>query len=505
MFSRLGLRSEIVLQLSLLMAASIIFVSLLIMKVSEQKLLQQRIQHNSSLLTLIASNLELKNQSSKEIELQLQQALNQFHPKLGMKAIAVLNYRQPLHQATTEEISNWLDIKEGDLARLSGNMSKKLRYRGFLQTIVDPSDNYLLVTLPVNNYNKSELLQAYFSLGDIRTLAYQAHGYLLPYIFLVGLTLVLFGSYLLGKIIVQPIKALQRASQSIASGDFEQSVSTVGPKEIYHLIDNFNQMSRSLHSSRSESEAHIQSLEQINHELEQTRNELIQSEKMASIGHLAAGIAHEIGNPLGALIGYLNLLGGQNNVDAAFSQDILNRSQHEAERIDHLVRDLLDYAHPEGETRMSCEPIKVIKGAVQLLDQQNSLTSNKLLLHLPEQLPCVSITQRKLQQVLINLLLNARDASPAMETISLTAALEGNRIRMIVTDRGEGISPIDLPHLFDPFFTTKPQGKGRGLGLFITHRIINDAGGKIEVESDSEQGTHFTLLLPITEASADET
>lgn len=507
MFTRLGLRTEIVLQLTLLMAASIIFVSVLIMKVSEQELLQQRIQHNTSLLNLLTINLELKNRPQKEIELQLQQVLQHFHPKLGMKAIAVLASNKPISQVTTEEISNWPDVKESDIVRFSGSISTKLHYRGFLQTIFDPSQSYLLVTLPINNsYNNPVFLQAYFSLDDISSLAYQTHGYLIPYIFLVGLTLVLFGSHLLGKIVVQPIKALQQASINIASGDLQQSVPTSGPKEIYQLSDHFNRMSQALHASQNETETHIQSLKQINHELEQTRDELVQAEKMAAIGHLAAGIAHEIGNPLGALIGYLGLLRGQGeSVNSPQSQDILSRSLKEAERIDQLVRDLLDYAHPEDEASTSCEPIKVIKDTLLMLNQQKSLSSGRLLLHLPASLPNVPLTHRKLQQVLINLLINARDASPKDENIILTAETGGSQIKVTVADKGEGISASLLPYLFDPFFTTKAHGKGRGLGLFIAHRIISDAGGKLEVESESNQGARFIILLPITESGADET
>jgi signal transduction histidine kinase len=506
LFNRLGLRSEIVLQLSLLMAASIIFVSLLIMKVSEQELLQQRIQHNTSLLKVLAANLDLKTRSPQEIASQLQHVLQQVDPNLGMTAIAVLDSNQIRYQATAGDVTNWPDKKEGALALLSRGMSTKLHYRGFLPDFLDPGGNYLLVTLPLNrNYNKAKVIQAYFSLDDIRALAYRARGYLLPYILLVGLTLTLFGSYLLEKIIVRPIKALQQASKEIALGHLQQSVVAGGPKEIYHLTDHFNRMSQALHHSRKETETHIQSLQQINHQLEQTRDELLQSEKMASIGHLSAGIAHEIGNPLGALLGYLNLLGGQIDATAAdLSRDILRRSLHEAKRIDLLLRDLLDYARPDQETCPSCEPVSTIKEAAQLLDRQNQVDRNRLSLQLPEQLPCVALTPRKLQQVLINLLLNARDASPAEERIDLSAALQGDQVRVTITDRGAGIPPAERPHLFDPFFTTKPQGQGRGLGLFIAHRIVSDAGGKIEIESAPEQGTHFTLLLPVMKAGADE-
>lgn len=504
MFRRLGLRNEIVLQLSLLMAAAIVFVSLLIMKVSEQELLQQRVQHNASLLQLLTLNLDLQNRAPEEIEQQLQQILRRVHPDLGMKAIAVLDARNKTYQATVEKVPNWPDKRESDLAQLSRNMSSKLRYRGSLQTFFDPSDNYLLVTVPFgSNYNKSSLIQAYFSLNNIHSLAYQTHSYLVPYIFLVGLIMVLFGSYLLGKVVVQPIKALQQASQNIAAGDLEQSVSTTGPKEIHQMMDRFNMMSQALRVSREESEAHIHSLEQINQKLEQTRNELSQAEKMASIGHLAAGIAHEIGNPLGALLGYLTLLEGQN--DTALLQDILERSQKEAERIDHLVRDLLDYARPEEGIQPSCKPTKVIHDAVQLLNQQNSLSSDRLLLDVSEQLPSVAVTPRKLQQVLINLLLNAKGASPETEKIHLSAAINEKQFQLKITDQGEGISPSELPHLFDPFFTTKPQGKGRGLGLFIVHRIISDAGGKIEVESEPKKGARFIVQLPITESITNET
>jgi len=505
LFNRLGLRSEIVLQLSLLMAAAIVFVSLLIMRVSEQELLQQRIQQGTSIVKAITVNLNLKTSGSHDIENYLQKVLGQIHPSVGIKAIAVIDSRQT-HQSSTGEITNWLDEKESTFAQLSHSMSTKLRYRGFLQTLFAPSNNYLLVTLPTqNNDNKSQIIQAYFSLNDIHSLAYQARNYLIPYIFLVGLTLTLFGSYLLGKIVVEPVRSLQQASKNIALGNLEQSVPTSGPKEIHQLADHFNRMSQALHSSRKETENQIRNLEQVNQELRKTREALGRAEKMASIGHLAAGMAHEIGNPLGALIGYLNFLRGQLMTgNPELSQDVLNRSLKEADRIDLLVHDLLDYARPKEGASPSCEPTQAIRETIQLLNQQNTLDSSRLALHLPEQLPHIKLAQHKLQQVIINLLINARDASPTDEIIALSVTEKKNLVEVIISDSGEGIPPSDLPHIFDPFYTTKPHGKGRGLGLFISHRIVSDAGGTIEVESVPEHGTHFKLLIPTTESSTNE-
>jgi signal transduction histidine kinase len=206
-------------------------------------------------------------------------------------------------------------------------------------------------------------------------------------------------------------------------------------------------------------------------------------------------MAHEIGNPLGAVIGYLELL--KRDVQGGMPGDLVDRAAIEASRIDRLVRDLLDYAAPAGNVQESLDPAEVFAEARDLLRHQGIFETLRLCDHLPLSLPLVQISRHRLIQVLVNFLLNARDASPPDGEIRLTGGEAGEFVWLAVGDQGEGIATEDLSHLFDPFFTTKAPGQGFGLGLSVCHRIAADAGGRIEVRSIVGEGSEFILWLKI--------
>ena len=168
-------------------------------------------------------------------------------------------------------------------------------------------------------------------------------------------------------------------------------------------------MTDALGSSQQKTEAYIRALEKTNMDLQQARGELILSEKMASVGHLAAGMAHEIGNPLGAIIGYLGLL--QGDLPPGKPLEAVSRSLEEAERINRLVRDLLDYAAPARNQAERFDPSEVVREAAEILQHQGGWGNRTLAVDIPAGLPEVFLPRHKLLQVFVNLLLNARDAT----------------------------------------------------------------------------------------------
>jgi C4-dicarboxylate-specific signal transduction histidine kinase len=270
---------------------------------------------------------------------------------------------------------------------------------------------------------------------------------LLLYVFLYGAVLFVFGLYLLNRNVVRPIGMLLATTRRVAAGDLDQQVSEAGPKEIASLASSFNTMVSALRESRQHSDEHIRSLQSANEELRQTRSELLRSEKMASIGHLAAGMAHEVGNPLAAVVGYLALL---------------------------------KMELPAGRQREIAE---------------HAFANVKIIDALPQRLPRVSMIRHRLLQVFVNLLVNARDALSAEGEIRLTGGMTEDSVWVRFADNGAGIAPQDLPHIFDPFFTTKAPGKGCGLGLAVCYRVLEEAGGDIEVQSDVERGSVFTVRM----------
>ncbi len=354
--------------------------------------------------------------------------------------------------------------------------------------------------------------------------------FVLDFLLLLG-----FGSFLLARIVVVPIRRLLTATERVAAGDYSHVVPVPGSLEIAELAESFSLMQDALRSKREEVETHVGSLERANRDLQAAREEAIRSEKMASVGLLAAGMAHEIGTPLSAIIGYAGIMRDEMGDDPALG-DCLRRIEGEACRIDRLIRGLLDFARPG---RGECEDVEVaslLKETLELLADRDVFRRIEASLNVEDGLPVLHVDRSQLQQVLINLLLNARDAMPGGGSVEIAACrgefsaapdgaqtvppaavmgrrrddfnrafraslTEGGRplpcVKLRVCDTGTGIPSADLSRVFDPFFTTKEPGKGTGLGLAISARIIDTYGGRITVESTPGRGTAFTLWLPV--------
>jgi hypothetical protein len=255
---------------------------------------------------------------------------------------------------------------------------------------------------------------------------------------------------------------------------------------------------------------------------------------MASVGLLAAGMAHEVGTPLSAIIGYGAIL-RQELHDEPERLEFVQRIEDEARRIDHIVRHLLDYARPRKGEYCMVNAGELIQGVFNLLDAQGLFKKIQVSFAIPDNLPKIRVDGQQFQQVLINLMINARDAMPSGGKLHVTASRDefassptftspgsavvmgrrkndfhgafrtslpdGGRalpcLKVEVRDSGEGIPLEQLDKIFDPFFTTKDPGKGTGLGLAICARIIDSFNGRITVLSTVGSGTSFCVWLPL--------
>lgn len=252
-------------------------------------------------------------------------------------------------------------------------------------------------------------------------------------------------------------------------------------------------------------------LEQANYNLRRTKKELYISEKLASLGYLAAGIAHEIGNPLGAVLGYVELL-QRSQLDQAKMQDVLQRIERDVERIRQIIQELVTFSRPNS---LHLENINVNLLLQKMLanfpvPQTKQITIRLRLTDFPL-FTCVD--PHKLRSVFLNILSNAIDAIAREGDIEISTSrriretstmLEGSEVIAIqFSDTGAGIPEELLPRIFDPFFTTKDPGSGMGLGLSLTHRIIESFHGEIEVQSVAGQGTDVTIFLPPSRKKSD--
>jgi signal transduction histidine kinase len=246
----------------------------------------------------------------------------------------------------------------------------------------------------------------------------------------------------------------------------------------------------------------VQALEQANHELSQAREESIRTEKMASIGLLAAGMGHEMGTPLASIMGFADLIAAEEPHNPAI-QDYARRISTDCARIDRIVRGLLDYSRPRAASGERADIQQVVSESLELLTQQGAFKQLQVSMQIDPALPPGMADPYQLQQVLINLLLNSRDALAPGGVLEVFARLDSGsgEICIDVRDNGAGIPDEHLKHIFDPFFTTKPPGKGTGLGLALSARIVEGFGGRITVVSRAGVGSCFTVRLPVAEQS----
>jgi PAS domain S-box-containing protein len=247
----------------------------------------------------------------------------------------------------------------------------------------------------------------------------------------------------------------------------------------------------------------------------QTEEELIRSEKLVCIGQLAASVAHEVNNPLAGVLVYIKLLlkkYTEKKLQADVTEKQLLKMEQELQRTSRIIRNLLDFSRQSEPNMRAVEINNVIEAALQLVGHQISLENIKLEKELDEPLPLVLADFDKIQQVLINIIMNAIQAMPDGGNLEITtSAAKGikigesdkNTVRIDISDTGVGISKENLSKLFTPFFTTKEKGKGVGLGLPVVHGIIEQHKGKIEVNSEPDVGTTFTIYLEAMDEKKD--
>jgi two-component system NtrC family sensor kinase len=495
-----GLRTEIIFHITLLLGAALLCGGLLLLKITERQLLNQRVDNVTATMEIaghaLSSSLSMQGGEEADAQVAAAQLLHLLPGAGSVQAWRLAGGRYALLYSSQAGESSEEAASLRPRLRFLTETEVSLSYAGPWFFRAKQEGSFLEIRVPLRSAGKFfGVLQARFSLADVSDRILESQRIMLLYVLLYGSVLFLFGLYLLNRNVLRPISGLMATTRRITGGNLEQKVPEQGPKEISSLARSFNSMVAALRKSRRDTEETINSLQLANEDLRRTRAELIRSEKMASVGHLAAGMAHEIGNPLGALVGYLELL--RSELPEGRQREIAGCAAEEVGRIDLLVRDLLDYAAP-GEARSETfDPAKVMEEALDLLANQGRFNRVRMVRENLASLPMVSMVRHQLLQVFVNLLLNACDASQEGGEIRVEGGVSGDSVWLSVIDEGEGISPDNLGHVFDPFFTTKAPGKGRGLGLSVCYSVVNQAGGTIDVNSEIGLGSRFTVRLPV--------
>ncbi len=284
----------------------------------------------------------------------------------------------------------------------------------------------------------------------------------------------------LAVLVQHPLVELQEKIARLRGGDLNAAVSFAHRNdEIGELGRNFNEMVRRLRQSREE-------IEQLH------RTQISRAEHLATLGELAAGLAHEIRNPLAGIAGVIEII-GRDLPEKSPSREVLHEVQQEVLHIKRIVSELLDYARPKQPDFRPADLSTTAEHAVALARQQALTRPIQIEFHKAEDLPPVEHDVAQIQQVLLNLLLNAIQAIDGSGTVRVSTGQRAEFAVVTVSDTGRGISLADLPNIFRPFFTTK--GQGTGLGLSLAQHIVETHGGRIEVSSTPGKGSQFSVWL----------
>jgi hypothetical protein len=230
-------------------------------------------------------------------------------------------------------------------------------------------------------------------------------------------------------------------------------------------------------------------------------DQLLQAEKLSSIGLLAAGIAHEVNTPIAGISSYTQML-LRDTPETDTRKPILEKIEKQTFRAAEIVNGLLNFARLNGSEFKDLDVNQLIEDSLSLLDHQMRRCNIRLKADLDRSLPAIYGNEGKLQQVFINLFLNARDAMPSGGELKIQTSMNDSMVIVDIRDTGVGITEENVKRIYDPFFTTKNTGRGTGLGLAVTYGIIQDHGGRIFVDSVPGKGTHFQLKLPTRQSAA---
>ncbi|HEV2469100.1 MAG TPA: ATP-binding protein [Candidatus Sulfotelmatobacter sp.] len=325
------------------------------------------------------------------------------------------------------------------------------------------------------------------------------------------LLIVLMSWLVVWRVIGKPVTALQKGTEKLASGDLGYQIDVHSHDELGELASSFNGMSRELEAEHNENVAWTRTLEQRverkTAELKRAHEHALHTEKMASIGKMAAVLAHEINNPLSGILTYAKLLRKWiDQSDGVQSKrreicDSLDLIASESRRCGDLVKNLLTFSRTTPMNLQKANLNQVIDRSLRLVQHQFDLAGIQVQQQLDPDLPAVLCDAAQIEQVLLALIMNALDAMPQGGNLWLTSFYNGeeNAVRIVVRDDGAGIPADILPRIFEPFLTTKETGRGVGLGLAISQSILERHHGKIEVQSEVGRGTTFTVTLPSDE------
>jgi signal transduction histidine kinase len=519
MFAR-GLKAKMAMNIVILLVMAMILINLVIMVTTQRDLIRAEISKGEMVLArleehALAANLWEDIGSHSESKARIRKILDE----AGINCALIMGKNSGRLYFGENLATHDKDLTNVTRqATLSGE--KVMNFSGRVWAVFWKQHRNVIISVPLIQDGKTvagasivlPLEGVYESLRNSQKL-------IVIYILINAIILASAGIYRLSKVYFQPLARLANRAEDYRDDD-EEFIFTVrkADNELNTLSTALNSMLRRISADKEKLRSTVLSLEKANLDLKKAQEEIVRAEKLASVGRLSAGIAHEIGNPIGIVMGYLDLI-KQPDVPISERNEYIDRTGKEIERINTIIRQLLEISRPSKADRSEVSVHDLIDDISDVLNVQPLMSDIELQRCLNAEKDMVKADPNQLRQVFLNLIINAADAISALDgdnnghkggrlaitteiqlNTQFSAVATGSMLKVLFSDNGPGIPDENLPNIFDPFFTTKDPGKGTGLGLSVSFMIVESLGGKMTVESMPGEGTTMIILLPLCEA-----
>ncbi len=505
MFYR-GIKTNIFINIAVLLVLAMILIDFVITIAVQNILIRSEISKGNFLISSIEDELRDYDETDLDFKAKLNKMLNES----GFSGAVILDRKEDQIYFNGKKGAPQDQIK-GLTKQAIQSREKITEFSGTSWGVFWKQSRFLIISAPL--FRGEDIIGGagvVLRLEEVYAQLRHTQRLIFIYILVNAVIFTLFGLYRLSKVTVKPLDRLIKRANEYREDDELFFLSEKGDNEFNKLSKSLNSMLKRISEDKKRLQKTVKSLEEANFDLKQAQEDIIKAEKLASAGRLSSGIAHEIGNPISIIIGYLDLI-KKNNINNEERRGFIERSENEINRINNLIKQLLDFSRPLDVGLKAVSVHEIINDITNALKIQPILANINLKLNLAASIDTIMADPDQLRQVFLNLIINAADAinfsnnksdgKIIIESKSLTkddnSGVNPTKLNIELMDNGSGISEENINNIFDPFFTTKEPGKGTGLGLSVCFMIIDKLGGNIKAASKQGKGTTMTITLPL--------
>ena len=502
------LKIYFIINIAFLLLAGMILTDLILININHKALCDLEISRGHLFISFVEEKLKNSSRDGKFLMTdECKYLLRKITHKTGFSCALFLEKKYMFGMTDLPETKLFMLAKK---AMRSG--TSLTSFEGLRKSFFWPQKKYLVISSPLRD-GKQILagISILFPLKKTYQSTIQSQKILFSYILINTFVLTFIGVRRFSKITIKPLHRLLKRAEEFDGTDDPFSLYEKDTNEFNNLSVSLNRMLKRISKDKKDLKKTVDALKEANTDLKNAQKKIVQMEKLASIGRLSAGLAHEIGNPVSIVLGYFDLL-KREDVSDGEKKDYIQRSENEINRINNIIRQLLDFSR-EGDSQVTAVSVHdLIRELVDGIKSHPLVKNMTVEVSLCAENDIIFADSEQLRQVFMNLIMNAADAINDLKNISqgkisiTTKTAQYSKpgskkrspaIKIELADNGPGILKENMDNIFDPFFTTKEPGKGTGLGLFVCFMIIEKYGGTIKASGKKENGSRITIHLPV--------